>query len=49
MISLDNHISQRNNPLLTKDIVRGIWSYVLEKIARQGGPFAGVGKTDKFD
>ena len=28
---------------------RAIWSYFLEKIAHQGGPFAGHAKTQQFE
>ena len=48
MISPDSSFTQLNNHPLPEETVRGIWQYVLEKIARQGGPFAGSYKTDKF-
>ena len=55
---MDNHVhrmmshggvaSHRSHGPLPNDDVRAVWSFVLEKITRQGGPFGGVDKTEKF-
>ena len=49
MIGLDrSNVSNRcSNP--NAESVRVIWSYVLEKIMRQGGPFAGAYKSDRLE
>ena len=49
MISLDGANSLPRKSTIPLEKSRAIWSYVLEKVARQGGPFAGHAKTDKFE
>ena len=49
MISLDGTNFQSKKSSIPIESVRLIWSYVLEKITRQGGPFAGHTKTDQFE
>lgn len=49
MISLDNPGLERGGQQINGLQARSIWSHVLEKIVRQGGPFRGVEKTDQFD
>ena len=48
MISLDPHLKEPGASLGTES-VRFIWSYVLEKVMRQGGPFGGEYKSEMFD
>ena len=49
MVSLDHIIAPKRCISLNAESVRSIWCYVLEKIMRQGGPFAGVYKSDQFE
>ena len=49
MISLDNSKDVVRDGELSSDEVHGVWAYVLEKVVRQGGPFAGTDRTDRLE
>ena len=49
MISLDRTNFLPPKPSISLETSNVIWSYVLEKVTRQGGPFAGHAKTDQFE
>ena len=49
MLSLDGtNFSPQDNDLSVESC-RAIWGYFLEKIVRQGGPFAGYSSTENFE
>ena len=49
MIRIDPSLPENSRSGISSEDIWAIWAHVLEKIARQGGPFRGVAKTDKFD
>ena len=49
MISLDPDNANFRCSSPNDESVRTIWYYILEKIMRQGGPFAGIYKSDQLE